>query len=438
MESQAEKKFGFGSTIIHHEITCNGRKVHPYFHLQMLKGFIALTTEAFWIAYRRNYFSLEVGYSMIYDDNNAAPTGDLFIQYGEERRLVKALAVELSAHADQANGKVIELVQYSAKRDMGPKNKPQTVKLLPHQARSNEVHVNRPPMGFPRHFAGGIANSGVQLAYQELPDHQATSPPGHARSSSGSSHNSSSPSHIYERVQFKQATQNNGKRRASQQHFVLVVSLMADVRQSPNDQPSWVRWAYTTSDPVVVRGRSPNHYKGDKQAQEKANQRDSDRSRHDSSSRPAPNNHGYHSSSGFYQHIRGGSEPQHSEAVESSENSDVVTSTPSELNEVSPVEVPVQEVETQILYQDLPNGELPHGQHLEGYSYNSAPFLPQEYIMADYTDGFAWDHSTSVGQYALTEDVVNELASAHDQVQMAPYYSHEDPYSGMDDPTRYG
>lgn len=60
---------------------------------------------------------------------------------------------------------------------------------------------------------------------------------------------------MFERLQFKTATANNGKRRATQQYFHLNVEVFA--RCSDN---SIQRIAVCKSLPVVVRGRSPGHY----------------------------------------------------------------------------------------------------------------------------------------------------------------------------------
>jgi meiosis-specific transcription factor NDT80 len=67
-------------------------------------------------------------------------------------------------------------------------------------------------------------------------------------------------SHTFERIQFKSATANNGKRRAQQQYYHLIVELWADIRQPNDREPNWVKVAERSSSQVVVRGRSPSHY----------------------------------------------------------------------------------------------------------------------------------------------------------------------------------
>ncbi|KAF9095771.1 meiosis-specific transcription factor ndt80 [Mortierella sp. GBA35] len=59
----------------------------------------------------------------------------------------------------------------------------------------------------------------------------------------------------FERVQFKTATANNGKRRATQQYYILMVDLYAHTEDG-----QVFRVAATQSDSLVVRGRSPGHY----------------------------------------------------------------------------------------------------------------------------------------------------------------------------------
>lgn len=59
----------------------------------------------------------------------------------------------------------------------------------------------------------------------------------------------------FERLQFKTATANNGKRRAAQQYYVIVIELLAKLRNG-----NVLTVATAKSAPLVVRGRSPGHY----------------------------------------------------------------------------------------------------------------------------------------------------------------------------------
>src|SRR5262249_47401556 len=79
----------------------------------------------------------------------------------------------------------------------------------------------------------------------------------------GGSQGSTPPTeHTFERIQFKQATANNGKRRAAQQYYHLLIELWADV--GTHQSPQWVKVAQRKSAKMIVRGRSPGHYQTDR------------------------------------------------------------------------------------------------------------------------------------------------------------------------------
>ena len=70
-------------------------------------------------------------------------------------------------------------------------------------------------------------------------------------------------SHTFERIQFQKATANNGKRRAQQQFYHLKVELLADVSSPTSSTPSWEIITIRVSEGIIVRGRSPSHYKAE-------------------------------------------------------------------------------------------------------------------------------------------------------------------------------
>ncbi|KAL9609184.1 MAG: hypothetical protein Q9167_006022 [Letrouitia subvulpina] len=72
----------------------------------------------------------------------------------------------------------------------------------------------------------------------------------------GTERNSNPTTAVFDRMQFKLATANNGKRRAAQQYFNIVISLTADTRDGLGDT---YKLASCMSQGVVVRGRSPGH-----------------------------------------------------------------------------------------------------------------------------------------------------------------------------------
>lgn len=115
-------------------------------------------------------------------------------------------------------------------------------------------------------------------------------------------HPSVPSSYTFERIQFQKATANNGKRRAQQQYFHVIVELYAGVSgRGHHDQ--WVLIATKESDPMVVRGRSPGHYKDN-------NRRDSQASM-DPDSHTGPGSDGSSGTHGYGSSYQAGMEWQH-------------------------------------------------------------------------------------------------------------------------------
>lgn len=73
---------------------------------------------------------------------------------------------------------------------------------------------------------------------------------------------SSNFQHGFERIQFKSATANNGRRGGQQQYYKLIVKPWANIQNSLDETPKWVEIAARSSQRIVVRGRSPSHYQG--------------------------------------------------------------------------------------------------------------------------------------------------------------------------------
>jgi hypothetical protein len=63
----------------------------------------------------------------------------------------------------------------------------------------------------------------------------------------------------FDRIQFRSATANNGKRKAIQEYYQISTDLYA-VTGENNGQVEEVLIAQVFSDEIVVRGRSPGHY----------------------------------------------------------------------------------------------------------------------------------------------------------------------------------
>lgn len=159
-----------------------------------------------WTCYRRNYFQISASFAVAGLDPSLHSEVPCLLDKGNELVTVRAFLVCIGARI-QHGEKVIELVQHTPKRDKGPQITPQP------------THIR----------AGGDLSLG----------------------SSGTS------PHVvtFERVQFKTATANNGKRRAAQQYYQVHVDLYAEL-----DNGELVLVANSFSAPLVVRGRSPGHY----------------------------------------------------------------------------------------------------------------------------------------------------------------------------------
>jgi meiosis-specific transcription factor NDT80 len=186
-----------------------------------------------WTCYRRNYFSLNCSYTL----TPQIPTGSLhIIQHSERSPQVFGFAVSIAAVVDGRDGKSIELVQHTPKRGKGPQEKPARIPLQP-----------RPPP--PHGMYGGDSRLGGSRGLYDT-------------QSFGQNPNQPATEATFERIQFKNATANNGKRRAAQQYYHLLVELFADIKNQHPD--GWIKIATRMSAPMVVRGRSPGYYQSER------------------------------------------------------------------------------------------------------------------------------------------------------------------------------
>ncbi|KAH7151376.1 hypothetical protein DER46DRAFT_638943 [Fusarium sp. MPI-SDFR-AT-0072] len=181
-------------------------RIDPCINAIIDKGFFQ--SDGQWTCYRRNYFSVICSYSLFPQEPESHI--QLALPGSPEPLRVHGFAMTITAVVAGDIGQNIELVQHTPKRDKGPIMKPVVVKLS--------------------------AKTSTQSQRQQL----------------------IAAEHTFERVQFKQATMNNGKRRAQQQYHQLVVSLLADVGE--HDADRFVKVAERRSVRLVVRGRSPGHY----------------------------------------------------------------------------------------------------------------------------------------------------------------------------------
>ncbi|KAK5138169.1 hypothetical protein LTR08_004864 [Meristemomyces frigidus] len=251
------------------DMTCEGQAVTPEVHAKVEKGFFPSTTDQKWTCYRRNYFSVACNFELHPNINN----GRLFLKRNNNQEQIQAMGMRLSAAVDGSGGKSIELIQHTPKRDNGPKSKIDVTKVSPTPSNGRADHTLSPhgvyQIPMPTFHATGAApgpflplqNSGEGGASSSVHTPQLSSQYGY--SGSAAAHlpiPGQNTLHTFERVQFKQATANNGKRRASQQYFHLIVELFADVRKEGSDSATWVKVAQRVSEKIVVRGRSPSHY----------------------------------------------------------------------------------------------------------------------------------------------------------------------------------
>lgn len=248
-------------------ISQEGTTIRPEITCKIEKGFF-WSHERAWTCYRRNYFSVSCHYTL----EPPADGSVLYIKRRNEKteqietKAVQALAVSLSASVDGSNGKTVDLVQHTPKRDKGPQLKVAHTKLFPnhkvpaHSTSGTMASYQTPGYGY--HAASSPhTNNSPLLPFQMIATD--TKEIQEARSAGISLPAANATSHIFERIQFKNATANNGKRRAQQQYYHLIVELYADIRSDSSLSEDWVKVAQRVSEQVVVRGRSPSHYQNE-------------------------------------------------------------------------------------------------------------------------------------------------------------------------------
>lgn len=219
-----------------HDIYSEGQHVMPVIDAQTLRNVFWL--DPHWTCYRRNYISVSCSYKLA----NVVQGKPLFLETGPPearmREQVQALALKLTAVVDKAQGKEIVLVQYTPKRDK----------------RSSQPVIFHRAYPKARHDMAGLAAVSEAPLLPLQTEEDENSPVG---SSAPHQHTTIT----FDRIQFETATANNGRRRAEQQYYHLVVGLYADIRKSPDSEVKWTKIAHKVSDKIIVRGRSPRHYK---------------------------------------------------------------------------------------------------------------------------------------------------------------------------------
>lgn len=228
-----------------YEIACNGSNVTAHIDAKIEKGFF-FSSDRVWTCYRRNYFSVLVSYSL----DPHIPGGRLTLLKGSKQEHIQAMAMSLSAAVDGAQGKSIELIQHTPKRDKGP------------QLPIKKELLSPTPPGKSQH-EHGYGMSAFHNPSTVAPPYLPLQSDPEANQQYSPAHSATTHQHTFERIQFKSATANNGKRRAQQQYYHLIVELWANIQKPQEQQPNWIKIAQRVSQPVVVRGRSPSHYQNE-------------------------------------------------------------------------------------------------------------------------------------------------------------------------------
>lgn len=275
-QNECAASFPWPNLEVHSDITCEGQSVTPEIHAKVEKGFFLSTVDQKWTCYRRNYFSVQCSFELHPNINN----GRMFLKKSNSStsEQIQAMGMRLSAAVDGSAGKGIELVQHTPKRDQGPKLPIEVTNVSPMSSTVRGDHTTMSPSGVysvaiptfhpTGHVPGPLLpmQADTTSSSSSIGVSQATG--GYSYGGQAAAHlpmPGQNTSHTFERVQFKQATANNGKRRASQQYFHLIVELWADIRKDSSADPVWVKVAHRVSEKIVVRGRSPSHYQNEGQ-----------------------------------------------------------------------------------------------------------------------------------------------------------------------------
>lgn len=230
--------------VLHPVITSRHQQLMPDIVASIQKGFFQVDQK--WTCYRRNYFTVSCSFNL-----RTSYDGQLYLQRNPSHPIEPILqfAVTISAKTAVMNtnqeSESRALVQHTPKRDKATESVPGKVALQP-----------APPASLSS--TGALTNNGnLYPSSQQVPsgmlmDYNPNYP--------SVQHQTSPTSHTFERIQFQKATANNGKRRAQQQYFHIVVKLSAEVGRA-GETSHWIEIATKLSNPMVVRGRSPGHYK---------------------------------------------------------------------------------------------------------------------------------------------------------------------------------
>jgi len=196
----------FGRTKQHHNVfDINRSKSYAVIiDPKVDRGFFV--AENNWTCYRRNYFQISTVFSCFDVNTNEQVQLPCLVEVDDKVLKVNSFSIGISSRVSNSDKK-IDIIQHTPKRDKGPQviPKPKLIK------------------------AGGNHSQFASIGNEQSMV-------------------------TFERLQFKTATANNGKRRAAQQYYILVLDLIA------NTEEGEIKVASIESDHLVVRGRSPGHY----------------------------------------------------------------------------------------------------------------------------------------------------------------------------------
>ncbi|KAL9107701.1 MAG: hypothetical protein Q9227_007416 [Pyrenula ochraceoflavens] len=220
------------------------------------KGFFQVDQK--WTCYRRNYFSVTCSFSLHPPDITAIEQILYYQQANQTPEPIQHFFVAISAKTAVMGGEHQSedraLVQHTPKRDKASESTPRPMMVRPQQPSTPSL--------------GSVSNRGYGAGLTGYPNTMNMD-----YAPYGTPHQGAPTHHTFERIQFVKATANNGKRRAQQQFYHVVVDLLAEIGRNGEK----VKIATTQSSPMVVRGRSPGHYKDGERRGSTANGGDSDR-----------------------------------------------------------------------------------------------------------------------------------------------------------------
>jgi meiosis-specific transcription factor NDT80 len=217
-----------------------GQQSQPDIQAKIHKSFFLVDSK--WTCYRRNYFSVTCSLSL----RPFQPNNQLYLYRSSGPEYIQAFKLTISVVVGGEGGEIRNLAQHTPKRSKDTEAPPGMIIVKPNLSQSTiGLDQNGPAGSMPFSFGQLSQSNGLKPDY-DTPFTGATSgtqPPS---------------AHTFERIQFQRATANNGKRRAQQQCYHVVVELWAELGRG-HEKP--VKIATRTSAPMVVRGRSPGHYK---------------------------------------------------------------------------------------------------------------------------------------------------------------------------------